>query len=77
MENQQRFIEIDGQQIPVTIEVYRAYKRPLWAEHKRKEREKRCRDKNGSRCTNDCRTCEKPHEGSNLSLDKFADDAYN
>lgn len=36
MENQQRFIEIDGQQVLVTEEVYRAYKRPLWAEHKRK-----------------------------------------
>ncbi len=76
MENQQRFIEIDGQPVPVTEDVYRAYKRPLWAEHKHKEREKRCRNKNGSRCTNDCRTCEKRREGSNLSLEKFADDGY-
>jgi len=38
----QRYIEIDGQQIPVTEESYRVYKRPAWAEHKRKEREKRC-----------------------------------
>jgi hypothetical protein len=28
MENQERFIEIDGEQIPVNEEVYRAYKRP-------------------------------------------------
>ena len=39
----QRFIEIDGEQVAVTEEVYRAYKRPLWVERKRKERESRCR----------------------------------
>ncbi len=75
MENQ-RFIEIDGEQILVTEDVYRAYKRPLWAEHKRKERAKRCRDENGFRCTKDCRTCEKSREGSILSLDKFNDEGY-
>ncbi len=75
MENQ-CFIEIDSEQIPVTEEVYRAYKRPLWAEHKRKERAKRCRDENGFRCTKDCRTCEKSREGSILSLDKFNDEGY-
>jgi len=75
MENQ-RFIEIDGEQIPVTEEVYRAYKRPLWAEHKRRERAKRCRDENGFRCTKDCRTCEKTRDGSVLSLDKFNDEGY-
>lgn len=76
MSNKERFIEIDGQQIPVTEEIYRAYKRPFWAEHKRKERAKRCRDQNGCRCTKDCRTCGKAREGSVLSLDKFADDGY-
>lgn len=72
----QRTIEIDGQQIPVSEEVYRAYKRPLWAEHKRKEREKRCRDENGNRCTKSCKDCPKLHEGRILSLEKFADDGY-
>lgn len=75
-----RRLKIDGQQIPVTEEVYRAYKQPLWAEHKRKERKKRCITGNGKggtkRCTKDCRTCEKKREGSILSLDKFADDGY-
>ena len=75
-ENVQRFIEIDGEQIPVTEEIYRAYKRPLWAEHKRKERAKRCRDENGFRCTKDCRTCEKSREGSDLSLNKFNEEGY-
>lgn len=74
--NIQRYIEIDGEQIPVTEEVYRAYKQPLWAEHKRKERAKRCRDENGFRCMKDCRTCTKLRDGGDLSLDKFSDDGF-
>lgn len=78
-ENQQtnRYIEIDGEQIPVTEEVYLAYKRPAWAEHKRKEREKRCRDGSGNRCTGDCSRCDKKRTGSALSLDKFTDEGFN
>jgi len=72
--NEERYIEIDGQQIPVTEKVYRAFKRPLWAEHKRKERAKRCRDERGFRCTKDCHTCGKTREGSDLSLDRFLDE---
>jgi len=72
----ERFIEIDGQQIPVSEEVYRAYKRPAWAEHKRKEREKRCRDDNGNRCTGDCSNCNKQRTGSVLSLDRFTDEGF-
>lgn len=30
----ERFIEIDGQKVPVTEEVYQAYKRPAWREKK-------------------------------------------
>lgn len=76
MENQYRFIHVGGQQIPVTEEVYRAYKRPAWAEHKRKEREKRCRDENGNRCTMDCNKCDKNRTGSVLSLDKFTEEGF-
>lgn len=72
----QRTIEIDGQQISVSEEVYRAYKRPAWAEHKRKEREKRCRDENGNRCTEDCSKCDRQLTGSVLSLDRFADEGF-
>ena len=71
-----RFIEIDGEQIHVTEEIYRVFKRPLWAEHKRKERAKRCRDENGFRCTKNCRTCNKSREGSILSLERFMDEGY-
>lgn len=72
----QFYIEIDGQQIPVNEEVYRAYKRPAWAEHKRKEREKLCRDENGNRCTGDCSKCKKQRTGSVLSLDRFTDEGF-
>lgn len=79
MENQ-RFIKIDGEQIPVTEEVYRAYKRPAWAERKRQERSKRCVISNGKdgtkRCTDDCSKCDKQRTGSVLSLNKFIDDGY-
>lgn len=70
------YIIIDGQQIPVSEEVYRAYKQPLWAEHKRIERAKRCRDENGFRCTEDCGSCAKTRNGSALSLDKFSEDGF-
>jgi RNA polymerase sigma factor (sigma-70 family) len=71
----QRYIEIDGQQIPVTEDVYRADKRPAWAERKRKEREKRCVISNGrggtKRCTGDCSKCDKQRTGGVLSMDSL------
>ena len=79
MENQ-RFIGIDGEQIPVTEDVYRADKRAAWTERKRKEREKRCVISNGrgktKRCTDDCTKCDKQRTGSVLSLDKFIEDGF-
>lgn len=86
MENQQRNIEIDGQKIPVSEEIYRAYKRPLWAEHKRKERAKRCCNENGNRCTKSCRKCDSERADNELppiertfdvlSLDRFSEDGF-
>lgn len=73
-------LTIEGQVIEVTEEVYRAYKQPLWAEHKREEREKRCIISNGKggtkRCTADCSVCDKQRTGSVLSLNKFTDDGF-
>lgn len=69
-----RYLEIDEQQIPVTEEVYRAYKRPLWVEKKRKEREKRCRAEHGKRCTGDCSKCDKQRTGSVLSLSRLTEE---
>ncbi len=72
------YLKIDGQQITVTEESYRAYKRPAWAERKRIEREKRCVISNGrggtKRCTDDCSKCDKQRTGSVLSLDKFTEE---
>lgn len=81
-----RFIEIDGEQIQVTEEVYRAFKQPAWAEHKRIERERRCRDSKGRVCTQSCRLCDmnrmigdkEPIKKNSvlLSLERFQEDGY-
>ena len=74
------FIEINGEQVPVTEEIYRAYKQPLWAEHKRKERSKRCQISNGrgglKRCEENCSQCPHQKNGSVLSLDCFEKTGY-
>lgn len=76
MENKQFYVEIDGQQVPVAEEVYRAYKRPLWAEHKRRERATRCRNSNGNRCMDDCSQCSRQRTGGVLSLGKLTEDGF-
>lgn len=80
MDNQYRYIEINGQQIPVTEEVYRAYKRPIWAEHKRNDRQKLCQVSDGKgglkRCTEDCSKCSRTKEGNVLSLDGLEEAGY-
>lgn len=37
-ENHQRYIKVEGKQIPVSDEVYYAYKRPEWREEKQHQR---------------------------------------
>ncbi len=66
-ENQkQYYIEIDGQQIPVSEEVYRAYKRPAWAERKRQQRQ-RAKGTGGPDCT-------KAVGATPLSIDRMLED---
>lgn len=75
----QFYITVDGQNVPVSEEFYRAYKRPEWAERKRKEREKKCRGAGGSRCTNDCSSCpyyKDGKHGGTVSLDGLAESGY-
>ena len=59
--------------VSVTEEIYRAYKRPIWAAKKAKERKSRCTigKDNGKtkRCTDDCSQCEYFRSGSDLSLE--------
>ena len=49
-DNHQYYIEIGEEQIPVTEEVYRAYKRPAWRERKRQQR-LRAKGTGGPDCT--------------------------
>ena len=70
----QRYINIEGQKILVSEEVYRAYKRPLWSESKRKERENKCRDEQGNRCKKNCSQCDKKRTRSVLSLNRFLEE---
>jgi RNA polymerase sigma factor (sigma-70 family) len=72
----QRCIEINGEQIAVTEEVYRAYKRPLWAEHKRRERDKRCGYEHSDVCAGECRLCDKDRKSRALSLERFHEDGF-
>ena len=82
----ERFIEIDGEQIPVTEEVYFAFKRPAWRERKRKERERRCLDENSNRCIKNCRVCDLERAKNNLppmkrdmgnvSIERLKDDGF-
>lgn len=59
--------------VPVTEEVYRAFKRPLWREKKANERKSRCQigKDNGKtkRCNGDCSQCDHFRSGSDLSLE--------
>lgn len=77
-EDRPKYLDIDGKRIYVTEEVYRAYKQPLWAEHKRKERERRCQVSNGrggvKRCEDDCSQCPYSKTGSTISLDRLYKD---
>ena len=65
-ENLTYYIAIDGQQIPVTEEIYRAYKQPLWRERKRQERQ-RAKITDGPDCTKDV-------GATPLSIDRMLDD---
>ena len=71
-------IVVIDEDVEVTEEVYRAYKRPLWAEDKRKERASRCQVGKGNgktkRCNDDCSKCAFFRSGTNLSLERLKED---
>ena len=78
--NEKHYITIEGQEVTVSEEIYRAYKRPIWAEHKRNERQKLCQVSDGKgglkRCTEDCSKCSRTKEGSVLSLEGLEEAGY-
>ena len=77
-------LKIQGEEIEVSEEVYRAYIRPIRAEQRRKRREWKCSklSKTGGyyvRCNERCETCPYYQSGNNalgnkLSLDRMAED---
>ena len=83
-EGKKRSLTIGKETIEVSEEVYRAYMRPIKAEHQRKRRQWKCRvlSENGGhycRCTQRCESCAyymagNNAQGNNLSLDKMAED---
>ena len=83
-EGKKRSLTIGKETIEVSEEVYRAYMRPIKAEHQRKRRQWKCKllSKNGGhflRCTQRCESCAyymagNNALGNNLSLDKMAED---
>ena len=79
-ETKQYYLTIEGKEVSVTEEVYRAYKRSIWAEHKRNDRQKLCQVSDGKgglkRCTKDCSKCSHTKEGSLLSLDGLEEAGY-
>ena len=79
-ETKQYYLTIEGKEVSVTEEVYRAYKRSIWAEHKRNDRQKLCQVSDGKgglkRCTEDCSKCSRTKEGSFLSLDGLEEAGY-
>lgn len=79
-ETKQYYLTVEGQEVMVTEEVYRAYKRPIWAEHKRNDRQKLCQVSDGKgdlkRCTGNCSKCSRAREGSVLSLDGLEEEGY-
>lgn len=70
--------EIFDEDIPVTEEQYRTYKRPEWKEERQAERDSRCMisTKTGKlkRCTADCSKCDKFRSGTHLSLNRLTED---
>ena len=72
--SKQFYLTINGMKVEVSEEVYREYKKPVWKEKKRKQRNMRCRDGNCIRCHEDCTFCEYARQqggsqGSDISLE--------
>jgi len=72
-EVKERFIEINGQMVQVSEEVYRTFKRPAWAERQRNRRKWRCKAE-GKRCMKNCEECTRKADGAPLSLDEWYED---
>lgn len=72
MENENR--KMEKVEVAVSEEVYLAYKRPAWKEHKRKERERQCRHKKSGKCDGDCLHCRYKEPRKALSSEQMIED---
>ena len=81
MENKQFYIKVNGQKVPVSEEVYRAYIRPITSRQRTERRNSKCLVKGVRsgliRCKKDCSKCPYYSAGNKLlggvlSLDAFA-----
>ena len=71
MKNEQRYIPIDGKQIPVTEEQYKAFYRPIWRVHYHASKHGQCGcSEDWRRCEGDCSLCCYSAAGDTLSLEK-------
>lgn len=83
MENKQFYIKVNGQKVPVSEEVYRAYVRPITSSQRAARRNSKCLVKGVRsglvRCKKDCSECPYYSAGNKLlggvlSLDVLKDD---
>ena len=68
---EQPYIKVGGKKIAATEAQARAHMRSRWAEHKREEREQKCLDEKGHRCTKDCSLCDNERESAVVSLESL------
>ena len=66
-EDKQFYIKVNGEEISVSEEIYRAYKNPVWAENKRKQRMVKCRVDKYHRCNKCCEKCGYYLNGGNMT----------
>ena len=65
-----------GVKVKVDEDVFRVLMQDRWREEKRIERESRCRDEHGNRCTKCCQNCSKLRDGRPFSLERLIEDGF-
>jgi len=77
-DNNTNYLTINSKEIPCSNEDYHTVNAPARAEKKQKQRNWKCRDGNGVRCTKDCTKCNYRFKGastsSTFSFDRLYDE---
>ncbi len=74
-ENKKYQIYLNGELIPVTEEVYKAWYRPIWRTYKFARRHNQCTCPQWHLCEGDCNVCQYQKLGDHSSLDLMFDDS--